>query len=637
MKKVFTLILAMTIVFAGFAQVKQSIKSDNAKNNKVALKSVSRGTESFENVQIEPNMLRTDGELDYTVYDWQTNAAIINRTIVWPDGKISFAYTYSSDESYADRGTNIGTYDYENDEWILGGGRVETEKTGFGSIARYGENGIVVAAHTATECGIYLIEDKDNITPGCAEAKPKLNNDKEPTWPVVMTSGPNRDIIHVLATAYTETGNPMYYFRSTDGGENWDKVNVVIPYLSSEYVSDWGSNIVYWMETTDDNRLAFVVSNAWSDCMVVYSYDDGETWDRTVFWHHPGINTTIGDDDWSLYPRWTSAQWADNGELRLVFEFNGTRGEPGSGSYFPSLGGVAFWSDNLPYAGPENVAPAGYDPTNPMPPVPGQPFVMDTAYIFNDIYAAWPRWSDQTYDNPYYFGYVTPIDENGNPESWEEAQEFNIEDFSLHGSYNSGCSAMPTLCKVPGNDDALVAVWSAMDENNQEESSSNFFYKLFASYSEDGGRTWYPQIQLTTDFMFQYTEFAYLQAAVVHNRLVIAAMADGMPGTFVQDDDHDSSDNLYQGLTYELDEIFVDDAVQEVSYDTHMTLFPNPAVDQLNVTLNQSAGIVIYNIMGQAVMNLEGHLGANSINISELNAGVYFISAGNDTQKFVVK
>jgi hypothetical protein len=41
--------------------------------------------------------------------------------------------------------------------------------------------------------------------------------------------------------------------------------------------------------------------------------------------------------------------------------------------------------------------------------------------------------------------------------------------------------------------------------------------------------------------------------------------------------------------------------------------------------------------MGQAVMNVEGHVGVNSININELNAGIYFVSAGSDTQKFIVK
>ena len=68
-----------------------------------------------------------------------------------------------------------------------------------------------------------------------------------------------------------------------------------------------------------------------------------------------------------------------------------------------------------------------------------------------------------------------------------------------------------------------------------------------------------------------------------------------------------------------------------------MTLNPNPAVDQLNVTLSKNDEMVVYNIMGQVVLTQEGHAGANTIDISSLNAGVYFVKAGSDTQKFIVK
>ena len=77
--------------------------------------------------------------------------------------------------------------------------------------------------------------------------------------------------------------------------------------------------------------------------------------------------------------------------------------------------------------------------------------------------------------------------------------------------------------------------------------------------------------------------------------------------------------------------------VQEVSHNTHMTLYPNPATDRLNITLSQNAEIVVYNITGQKVMNQEGHAGANVLNISNLTSGIYFVNAGTDTQKFIVK
>ena len=636
MKKLFTLALVLLVATAGYSQVRMS-KNDVMK--KSAIQYVTRGMESFENVQSEPNMTRSDGELDYTTYDWQSNAGPRTWTIQWPDNKINFAYTMATDDAFSDRGTGIGTYDYNTDEWTPLWGRIESERTGFGSIARYKENGIVIAAHTSTECCVYILEDRNGLADaqGTLPRALTLSADNDPAWPAVMTSGANRDIIHVLATGSGD--NNIYYYRSSDG-MTWDKENVVLPYFTSEYGSDWGSNIAYWMETTEDNCLAYVVNNAWSDCMVCYSYDDGETWERKVFWHHPGINVTYDDSKLAFcYPRWTSCHWGLNGELCMAYEFNGSTGEPGSGSYYPGVGGVAFWSETLPYHG-ESQPLYGVDPTNPMPPMPGQPFIMDSAYLNSDILSSLWIYSETTHEMwPEYFGYVTPLDGQGNPEDPYTATEFNIEDFQLHGKYNCGISAMPALCLLPGCDGwDMVAVWSAMDENNQD-GHGNHYFKLFASYSGDAGHTWSPQVQLTKGFDFQQSECVYTQAAVVGTTLVVATQQDFETGTFVQSDDDDSSDNCYFGLTFELNDLFPDAGVgvAEVSHNTHMTVYPNPAVDQLNVTLSQNADIEIYNVMGQKVMTFEGHAGANTISLNGLTSGVYVISAGSDVQKFIVK
>ena len=197
---------------------------------------------------------------------------------------------------------------------------------------------------------------------------------------------------------------------------------------------------------------------------------------------------------------------------------------------------------------------------------------------------------------------------------------------------------MPVLAMVPDcNGFDMVAVWSAMDENHID-GAGNFFYKLFASYSGDGGRTWQPQIQLTTDFMYELSECVYTQAAVVGTTLVVACQMDGLTGTFVQGDDSDATDNYYQGFTFELNDLFEGVGVPEVeNHNTHMSVYPNPATDQIGIVLSQNADIVIYNIMGQVVMTAEGHAGANTLNISNLTSGIYFVNAGNETQKFIVK
>jgi len=622
MKRLFTLALVMLVTFAGYSQVK-SMPMNKGMRKMATQQKVGRTDIVNANVESQPNMVRFDfgqGELDYSTYDWQTNAGPINRTIVWPDGKVNFAFTMASETNYSNRGTAIGTYDYFNDEWIPSEGRVETEKTGFGSICRYKENGIVIAAHTDTQCGFYILEDRDNLAPNSIPRALTFDPTIDPCWPVVMTSGPNRDIIHIVATGYSD--NKLYYFRSRDG-ETWDVENVILPYLSPEYGSDWGSNVCYWMETTEDNRLALVVNNTWSDCMVIYSYDDGETWERKVFWHHPGINNTI--ENWFMYPRWTSCVWGLNDQLCVAYEFNGSSGEPGSSSYYPSIGGVAFWSEYMPYHGDGSSFPNGYDPTNPMPPVPGQPFIMDSAYIYNDIYASLWMWGDASHEMwPEYFGYL--------PEA-----ALNIEDLSLHGSYNCGCVAMPFLCKVPGSDMDFVAVWITMDGDTPVDENGNYYFKLWASYSGDGGLTWYPQVYLSDDFMLTYTEHVYPQAAVIDNTLIVAVQTDGLTDTYVMGSDNDPNDNLYTGFTYDLNELFPGVGVPEIEHNNHITVYPNPAVDQLNVTLNKNAKMTISNIIGQVIMHVEGHAGANTLDISNLNSGIYFLNAGNDTQKFVVK
>ena len=507
-------------------------------------------------VNSSPRTMRSNGELDYTTYDWQSNAGAITRTIVWPDGKINFAYTMATSASYSDRGTGIGTYDAVNDQWIPSGGRVENEKTGFGSIARYGQNGIVVAAHTAMQCGIYIIDDKDNIIDNSIPVASILDNTYEPTWPNVMTSGPNRNIIHVVATAYDHVmipgmenvNQPILYFRSQDGGMTWDIQNFILPFMDANYGLSWGSNVCYWMETTDDNCLALVVNNPWSDGMVIYSYDNGDTWERKVFYKHPNPFGTF--ENMFLYPRWTSCQWDSQHHLHVLYEFGGRSGEPSSTQYYFDIGGVAYWNEAMPYN--ENGTTQSAIPGNL---IPGQPFVMDSAYLYQDVYASWWHWPEPSHEMwPEYVGYLPALTDDGEWEDPYQAVSFNIDDLTKHGNYSSGVCAFPILCKVPDTDD-LIAVWCAMDENNTDD-NDNYYYKLFASYSYDGGNHWTDMVHLTNSSYFQSKECVYPQATVVNNRLVIACQMDGATGTYVQSDDIDAYDNYYQGLTFDLGELF---------------------------------------------------------------------------------
>ena len=648
MKKLLTLSLTLLMAVAGYSQVRKA--SSNDVKRTVAQENIVTGNESFANVGNQTNMTRTDSELDYSFYDWQTNTAARDLTMNFPDGCVGFAYTISTDANHTDRGTNIVIYNPATDEWTTSGGKIEDRKTGFGSAARYGDNGVVVVSRDAStlKCGVYIIEDKDNLpTTGTVAPIIEWEVDQNIHFPAVMCSGPDHKHIHILFTALNQTindqVNPFFYFRSLDGGQTWDEYKV-IEELGRDFCPQYGSGQdAYFMENKGGNRLDIVVNTRRGNGIVLTSTNEGDSWITTEYYHHPGIDVDYGEGLGYLYPRWTSALWDYQGTLHVLYEFGGGTGDATSTNYYPGIGQVAYWSNVMPYHG-ESLPQWGVDPNNPMPPTPGQPFIMDSAYMYQDIYASWWLWSDAPHPMwDEFVGYLAPLYEDGTPEEDPyEATEFNITTDDMtnnHGSYNGGVCEMPILLMTPSQD-LMVALWIAMDENNQD-GHGKFFFKVFTRASFDGGMSWSPMQQLTTNFMYQYSECVYPQAALTNNMLVIACQMDGEADSWVigNGNDADGSDNFYQGITFSLLDLFGYDSVEENNTvsNTTMSLYPNPAVEQLNVTLSQNADIVIYNIMGQNVMNVEGHAGANSINISNLNAGVYFISAGSATQKFIVK
>ena len=644
MKKLITLALALLVVIGGYSQVRK-VSSKDAKM-KSAQEIIVTGDEVYQNVGSLPNMTRTDTELDFTTYDWQTNTAGKNWTMTFPDGCVGMAYTIATDLDYTDRGTNIAIYYPNEDEWKTSEGLIENHKTGFGCAARYGQNGIVVVSRnpSSSTCEVYIIEDKDNLPHGDLAPAYILDGDHNPHFPAVMCTGPNHDHIHILVTAYNETSadgqvNPFYYIHSLDGGETWSDF-MTIDYLGRDYCPQYGSGQdAYFMENTGGNELNIVLNTRRGDGVVLTSTDDGNTWTRTEFYHHPGID---GDytDSWYFYPRWTSALWDNNGNLHVAYEFGGGTGDATSTSYYPGIGGVVYWSSFMPYHG-ETLPEFGGDPNNPSPLNPGEPFIIDTAYLMRDVYMSWWLWSDATHPMwEEYIGYLSPLDEFDQPlVDPYEATEWNIETSGmgdLHGHYNNGICAMPVLVKTP-SDDLLVAVWIAMDEHHMTSAGLHYF-KVFARASMDRGLTWTPMKNLTSDFMFEMSECVYPQAAITGNTLVVACQMDGEPHSYtVNNGDTEAFDNYYQAFSFDLTELFGYDGVEEEMSNTHMNLYPNPAVDQLNITLNRNADIVIYNIMGQNVMMVEGRVGANTINISNLTSGIYFVNAGADTQKFIVK
>ena len=75
--------------------------------------------------------------------------------------------------------------------------------------------------------------------------------------------------------------------------------------------------------------------------------------------------------------------------------------------------------------------------------------------------------------------------------------------------------------------------------------------------------------------------------------------------------------------------------------DNEMTVFPNPATENVTVTAPELNGVVLYNVFGQEVLKASANNGICNLDLSGLQRGLYLIKAntstGNSIQKLILK
>ena len=643
MKKVFTLALVMAMAITSFAQVKGLSRKTNKLEPAQAY--VTRGFENLEsNYVASQKSIMTDPEeteLGYTTYDWQTNAAARNFVAVWPDGYAVMCYTQSTatTSNPADRGTGLAIWDPAVGEWEYTTQRVENLKTGFGSIARYKENGLVIAAHTSTDMKLFFCEDFRTGSRDFTSTVVDIADEYVTAWPVVQCSGENLDIVHVLATVDEDyatiippVSNALLYYRYENG--TFTAAHELIEPLDETHMGAAGSNIAYFLlyDPERPNRVGFVVNDGWSDGRAVISEDNGATWtDTRTFYQHPGYLVT--QDSMFCYPRWTTAAFDGDDNLHIAYEWNATKGEPGSGNYYPNLGGVAYWSEILPKS---ESCLGGIGEV-------GQPFIIDSGYIYQDLYASEWYWSNALHDPlPEYIGELEPVDAEGNVVSRDnpEGLWYGTRD---HGKYNCGVAVSPTMHYDVATDRIFV-FWSQIcgDEETYgyDEETSEHYLKLFGNASLDGGQTWLGTKAILTSFEASYFEevydqvIPYIYSDSEGEYLWLLSQIDGTTNTFIQDGDKDSdpTDNHYSAIKVYVSHFLGEE--ENVLEAAHMmNVYPNPAQGAFRVALNNTSDVNIYNTVGQLVKTYNN---VSEVNV-ELEAGVYFVNANNQTVKVIVK
>ena len=99
----------------------------------------------------------------------------------------------------------------------------------------------------------------------------------------------------------------------------------------------------------------------------------------------------------------------------------------------------------------------------------------------------------------------------------------------------------------------------------------------------------------------------------------------------MKEDDPDASNNFYYAQKVYVDYIA---HVEEnnVVAPVSMKVYPNPTQGSFTLELNQESDVNIFNAVGQLVKNYKS---VKDLNVN-LAAGIYFVQAGNQTQKVVV-
>ncbi len=552
-----------------------------------------------------------------TQYDLQTNAALGSRVVMWPDGTVAATATYgvTGAPSFPDRGAAYNFYD--GSSWgPLPTARVEPYRSGWPSIAPLGENGEVLASHIFNPSTPFGISVYSRETKGSGEwMLTQLPNPDgyEMSWPRIIASGPDFNTIHVVATDQGADDIPMFYNRSTDGGESWDGW-IEMPGLDSEFYN-WNHSADAYVFAQNGDVLALAFFSAWYDVFFLKSTDNGETWTHHVAWEHPyptfDWDTTITTD--TLYSNDNSGHVAidNDGNVHLVWGIaRVAHWEPGTTyNYWPYTEGVAYWNETMDQI-----------PTHPT----------------NPHHTLHP---DYLWDLGMLVGWVPDVDGDG---------EVNIFDYDLMTYRALSMTGYPTIAIDEAG--TIVVAYSSVDESRN---NGEYYYRsIFVTYKDGIYGTWYyAEDNLMDSFIHLFDEGIYPTAAAhaYDNTFWLIYNADNTPGTAL-DDDHAYQDNQMYAVKITPTIVGLSQFVNPITNVS--PAYPNPAgvgtSVNFDLSVSQATGKVavsVFNLAGQLVSQKTENisLGMNRIIVDteKMPAGVYFftieVNGYKETKKFVVR
>ena len=661
MKRILLLSLSLVLGFCAFAQqrvAKNDICKATMSSKKVAVgnetitpTAASFAPQTAKSVVVNRYQDIEDAETIWTTYDLQSNHFCSNRMYQLPNGSVGIVATQSHElnQSASDRGTGYNFYNAETGEWgDIPENRVEPMRTGWPTIAQWGEKGEILISHTPMRCWTREVAGEGEwVYRGELPIHPEdYPYDETATWPRVATSGDNHNIIHVLGdlqyqSSSSEIINHQVYLRSEDA-ENWEISYGPLAEVGYETGAFSGDDYAI---AANGHTVAILYSGSLNNSVwLCKSTDDGLTWDVRRVWEDPyeGQNDVVYQD--TLFRPMNGAITIDNHGVAHValntFEMMFDEDNVANGTYSVWSGrtvdGIIYWNDTQegPIADtyhPEYVGtPLEEHFANPNP--------------FHAARLWWPIPDEPGYvrmhpDSTKWIGYMPMY----------EGIEWNNNNFYHEDDYHNrffGTSGHPALsCDPYGN---LACAFSSPNPSREEANTQKYYRSIYVSYRNVDEDYWH---QIEDDITDPDLAFTFI---ISENLFTVSVCNTVNPGEFwfgFQSDDQiglywdggqtEASENMIHAIKlYETLGVPENYEAQDVVYG----IYPNPATDYVVVKSSQDveANISIVNLVGQTVKQFSKSLktGENAISI-DLKSGIYFctISANgfSKTIKFVVK
>ena len=667
MRKVLLLSLSLALGFSAFAQqrsAKNDIRFGQAKAQKVAVgnekinPATSFAPQTAKSVVVNRYQDIEDGETMMTMYDLQSNHFCSNRMYALDGGAAAVVATFShqANQSATDRGTGYNFYN--GSEWQdMPEERLESMRTGWPTIAQWGEKGEILISHAPMRCwtrevageGEWVYRGELPISP---EGFPYAD---DASWPRVATSGANHNIIHVIGDIQHDGGDDgishyQVYLRSEDA-ENW--TCTYSPIAQEGYEVNGGFSAEDYAIAANGHNVAILyVGSMTNSAWMCKSTDDGLTWNNRRVWEDPYEGADLNDMSFyyedTLFRPMNGAIVIDNGGTAHValnvMEMMRTEGqEAGYYSYWFWRGsdGIIYWNDTQ-----EGPIADSYHPEYVGTSLEGH-FANPSAFHAARLW--WPIVDEPGYvhmipDSTKWIGYM-PLYEGY---EYDNDKTYNEDDYQARFY---GLSGHPALsCDPYGN---LLCAYSAPCVRRLDDNGTYYYRSIYVSYYNVDKGYWE---QIVDDLCDEEVNFMFLYS---DNLFTIAAPNTYTPGEYwvgFQSDDQiglywgsgatqgTASENTIHAIKVIADDEFVSVPENYEAKDVVYDIYPNPATDYVVVKSSQDveANISIVNLVGQTVkqFNKSLKMGENAISI-DLKSGIYFctISANgfNKTIKFVVK